>query len=192
MLMRRIIWTVIVTAWTAAAAAATEDCSGGKPAAEAPAALQDFAFLIGRWRIDLKRQTANGWSPPRPQHALWTGRYALDGMAIYDEWFDTAPDLAPATPRGANLRVYNSETKQWLMTWIHTSGLTATTLTAERRGDAMIMWQSHPTGPAWEAEFIVESADRWTRTQYQIDENGERSAQYLLIATRLPCTDSTD
>ncbi|MEM1260803.1 MAG: hypothetical protein AAGH76_00255 [Pseudomonadota bacterium] len=187
MLSRPILVWFVAFAVSLGTASAAEDCYGGKPAAEAPPELKEFEFLIGRWRVDLKKQTASGWSPPRPQPALWTGRYALDGMAIYDEWFDTDPALAPATPSGANLRVYNSETNQWLMTWIHTTGAVATTLAAEQRDGTMVMWQTHPDGPAWEAEFVVESDDRWTRTHFQIDENGQRSAQFLLIATRLPC-----
>ena len=184
--------TAVLAALLGAAplALAAADCHGGERAADAPAELAQFEFLIGHWRIDLKRRQGDAWSPPRPQPAFWTGRYALGGTAIYDEWFDTDPELVPTTARGANLRVYDPESARWAMTWIHTGKPAPTALAAKMRDGMLTMWQLHPDGPNWEATFAVTSGDQWTRTRYVIDEDGVRTPQFQLIATRVPCRTS--
>ena len=162
-------------------------CDFGAKHPNAPDEIEQFSFLVGNWSVELKQWQQGGWSPPRPQNAYWTGRYALDGMAIYDEWFDVDPALDPTTDRGANLRMYDAENQVWQMTWLHSRGFAPTDLSAELRGEKMVMWQNHPESPAWEAEFEVVSVDEWVRTQYAIDAEGNRSARFRLKATRLAC-----
>ena len=179
--------TTLLVALAPAVVMATTDCRGGTASPDAAPELGEFEFLIGHFRVDLKRRQGDDWSPPRPQPALWTGRYALGGTAIYDEWFDTDPDIVPTTGRGANLRVYDGESKRWAMTWIHTSQADPTALAAEMRDGVLTMWQLYPDGPSWEATFEVLSPDRWMRTQYSLDENGKRTPQFQLIAERVAC-----
>ncbi len=177
--------------WCCNPALAADDCAIGTRAADAATELAQFEFLLGDWTIELRRWTDNGWSPPRPQPARWHGRYALGGYAIYDEWFDVDPTLAPDTKRGANLRVYDRDAKRWSMTWLHTAGNVGTVLAAEIRAGVLTMWQTHPVDDSWEAEFVVENATEWVRTRYQKDASGQRTPQFQLTARRAPCGDET-
>src|SRR5882762_136137 len=60
------------------------DQTTGKPNPKAPAALSQFAFLIGQWRFDAKFKSPKGqW---QAFHGTWIGRYILDGYAIADEY----------------------------------------------------------------------------------------------------------
>src|SRR6201995_3823830 len=56
------------------------DQNFGKPNPNAPAALSQFAFLIGRWRCDATITLANGES--QKYEAAWGVRYILDGYVI--------------------------------------------------------------------------------------------------------------
>ncbi|MEM1080891.1 MAG: hypothetical protein AAGH65_04850 [Pseudomonadota bacterium] len=187
--VRSAVWSVVMCAcvFTSATHATDAACDLGQPHPEAPSQLDQFAFLIGFWKIDLFQMQGEAWSPPRPNPAYWTGRYALGGMAIYDEWFDVDPTIDPNTPRGANLRAYDRASNQWQMTWLHTGANTPTDLTAALRGEHMVMWQNHPETPPWEAEFVIHSNDHWTRTHYNLTEDGTRSAQFKLEARRIVC-----
>jgi hypothetical protein len=55
----------------------------GKTNPNAPPALSQFAFLIGRWRCKATITLANGES--QEYEAAWIGRYILDGYVIADE-----------------------------------------------------------------------------------------------------------
>ncbi|MEM6639716.1 MAG: hypothetical protein AAF610_07425 [Pseudomonadota bacterium] len=171
------------------AAASTDNCHMGTVNKAAPSELAQFSFLIGDWSVDMHRWQTDQWSPPRPQKAFWRGRYALGGMAIYDEWFDIDPAVDASTPRGANLRMFDTKNAVWQMTWLHTQAYSPTDLSAKERDGNMVMWQNHPEGPSWEAEFEVVSDNQWVRTHYALDEDGKRSPLFRLVANRTACRD---
>lgn len=82
----------------------------------APPELTRFAFLIGKWRCDVKLKRVEGtWENLK---ATWEGRYILDGYAIADEYRMTtlAGELLVF---GINLRTYDAKEKAWNMKWLN-------------------------------------------------------------------------
>ncbi|MGD2133034.1 MAG: hypothetical protein PVI23_09585 [Maricaulaceae bacterium] len=142
----------------------------GERAADAPEELEQFAFLVGCYDIAASRWSAEtgDFGPSAP--ARWNGRWALDGWAIYDEWFDVQiPGQAPDLGRGANLRVYETDTGQWVMVWAHTEG-PGQVLRAEQREEGLVMWREHPLRDTdWRAVFTVDDDGGWTRVDYSRD-----------------------
>ena len=54
----------------------------GNPNPKAPPELSQFAFIIGKWRCDVRAKGENGtW---QTYQATWVGRYILDGYVIAD------------------------------------------------------------------------------------------------------------
>ena len=87
----------------------------GKPNANAPAALSQFAFIIGRWRCDAKALMPNGqW---QTFQATWLGRYILDGYAIDDEYRMTGAS-GELIVHGLNFRSYDSARQTWNIKWL--------------------------------------------------------------------------
>jgi hypothetical protein len=176
---------LLVTAahtWAAAAA-----CDHGSAHPKAPPETAQFAFLIGEFDITLHGWQGDGWSPPRPAGARWNGRYGLNGMAIYDEWFDPGPEHADGT-WGVNVRTFDPEAGLWKMMWISLPTREVQDLRAELRDGTLTMWQVYPKRPGWKAEFEVTDEDHWARVSYvRDDETGPWSPQYRLAATRIPC-----
>ena len=163
-------------------------CSDGAPHPDAPAEFSQFAFLIGDYEVSSHRWLGDAWSPPRPGPlARWNGWYGLGGMAVYDEWYNEDPALSPDTGRGVNVRYYDPEKAEWQMMWISTTGAQVQDLRAKVIDGTLTMWQVYPEKPTFLAEFTVEDADHWSRTQYVVDEDGTKTPAYLLRATRIPC-----
>ncbi|PHR62941.1 MAG: hypothetical protein COA47_01210 [Robiginitomaculum sp.] len=164
-------------------------CEPGAPHAKAPAELAQFDFLIGDFTIEGQAWTAQGWrsSPTPPPPARWNGKYGLDGMAIYDEWFNVDPGLNLDTPRGVNVRFYDEKTSEWKMMWVHTGVGQVQDLRAEMRDGELTMWQEYPDRPDFLATFIREDKDHWHRISFAKDDEGNWTKTIKLAATRLPC-----
>ena len=120
------------------------DKNFGKPNPNAPAALAQFAFLIGRWRCDATITLANGES--QKYEAAWIGRYILDGYVIADEYGMAIP--AGETPAGEtivlgmNFRAYDSARQQWNIKWLNALTGTWTDLGTEELGGVRFDGQS--------------------------------------------------
>jgi hypothetical protein len=85
----------------------------------APAALSQFAFLVGRWRCEAKVRLANGeW---QTLHATWLGRFILDGYAIADEYRMTG-STGELIALGLNLRTYDATKNMWNIKWLNALG----------------------------------------------------------------------
>jgi hypothetical protein len=140
----------------------------GERAPDAPSQLSEFEFVIGCFHIDaqLYDRETNAYGPTAPTY--WNGRWALNGWAVYDEWFDVQiPGQPPALGRGANLRVVNPETGVWTMVWAHTNGTPGQDLRAQMRAGDMVMWAVHPLRENdWKAVFEIIDDDHWVRTEY--------------------------
>lgn len=163
-------------------------CDPGEPAADAPAGLRQFDFLIGRHDIALHAWTGSGWTPPRPVGARWNGWWGLEGRAVYDEWID--PDTTGGRPpsRGVNVRLYDEAEDRWTMMWVAEPGRTVQDLRAELRDGRLTMWQVHPERRGWKAEFERLEDGRWARTAFLQDEaSGAWTPQFRLVATPVPC-----
>ena len=117
--MAAVILSLGILAVTAASAQAPAVTRYGERSANAPAELDAFAFLIGKWEGGGKTRLANG-KIAEFSRVAWIGRYILDGTAIADEFHASAPDGSPYL--GISLRQYNSATKQWLVEYLNVSG----------------------------------------------------------------------
>jgi hypothetical protein len=116
-----------------------KDQSTDKPNPKAPAALAQFAFLIGEWRFDAKFKSPDGeW---QKFHGTWIGRYILDGHAIADEYrmFGTGGNVIV---HGMNFRVYDAAKQVWNIKWLNALAGTWTDLTSEEFGGAKFEGQS--------------------------------------------------
>jgi hypothetical protein len=77
--------------------------------------LARFAFLIGKWRCEVKLQAATGdW---QTFAATWFGRYVLDGYAIADEYRMTGPS-GELIVLGVNFRTYDATKQVWNIKWL--------------------------------------------------------------------------
>lgn len=78
--------------------------------------LSRFAFLIGKWRCDVKLKREDGsWEP---LEASWVGRYVLDGYAIMDEFRMTTP-TGELLVLGVNVRAYDVKKRAWTLKWLN-------------------------------------------------------------------------
>lgn len=163
-------------------------CDYGAPHPNAPAALDQFSFLIGDFSISGHAWLGDQWSPPRPgPKSRWNGWYELGGMAIADEWYDTDPGFDPNSGRGLNVRTYDPDAGEWDMMWFHTSTLQVQDLRAEVIDGVLTMWQVYPERQNFRATFHIEDEDHWSRITYAKDEAGEWVKTVKLAATRIAC-----
>ena len=101
------------------AQALNRDKEYGNPNPKAPPELSQFAFIIGKWRCDVRLKGEDGtWQPYR---ATWVGRYILDGHAIADEYRMTT-QTGELIVHGMNFRFYSVEKKNCVMRWLNATG----------------------------------------------------------------------
>jgi hypothetical protein len=111
----------------------------GKPHPKAPAALAQFAFLIGRWRCEARLKSEDGeW---QTFNATWVGRYVLDGYQIADEYrmISSSGELIVF---GVNFRAYDAARKTWNMKWLDAVAGTWTDLGPEDLGGVSLAGRS--------------------------------------------------
>lgn len=88
----------------------------GKLNPNAPAALSQFAFLIGKWRCEARLRSDNGeW---QSFDGTWLGRYILDGYAIADEYSMTGSS-GELLVLGTNFRAYDAAQQTWNIKWLN-------------------------------------------------------------------------
>lgn len=111
----------------------------GKPNPNAPAALSQFAFLIGRWRCEAKVRSAEGeW---QTFEAAWLGRYILDGYAIADEYRMTGAS-GDLIVLGMNFRAFDVARQGWKIKWLNALSGTWVDLGPEELGGVSFDGQS--------------------------------------------------
>jgi len=168
--------------------APVKSCDYGAMHPNAPEETSQFSFLIGDYKVELRKWLGEDWSPPQPGvTARWNGHYGLGGMAIVDEWFNPDPAQNPDAPRGINVRMYDADAGEWDMMWIATSAHQVQDLRAKVIDGVLTMWQVYPERPTFKATFNVDDADHWQRTAWAKNDAGEWEKTFLLSATRLPC-----
>jgi hypothetical protein len=97
----------------------------------APVALSQFAFLLGRWRCDASVRSANDeW---QSFQATWLGRFILDGYAIADEYRMTNSS-GELIVIGLNLRTYDAASQTWNIKWLNALAGTWTDLASPELG----------------------------------------------------------
>lgn len=111
----------------------------GQPNPNAPAALVQFAFLIGRWRCEARVRTGDGdW---QTFQATWLGRYILDGYAIADEYRMTGP-AGELIVFGMNFRTWDAVRRNWNIKWLNALAGTWTDLGTDELGGVTFDGQS--------------------------------------------------
>lgn len=96
--------------------AMNRDQEYGNPNPKAPPELSQFAFIVGKWRCDVRVKGEDGtW---QPYQATWVGRYILDGYVIADEYRMTN-QKGELIVHGMNFRSYSVEKKTWMMRWLN-------------------------------------------------------------------------
>ncbi|GJL91655.1 hypothetical protein [Hyphococcus sp.] len=163
-------------------------CDYGTMHPNAPAETEQFAFLIGDYKVTFHAWQGESWSPPQPGvTARWNGYYGLGGMAIIDEWFHPDPAQDPNSPRGINVRMYDKEAGEWDMMWVATGANQVQDLRAKVIDDVLTMWQVYPDRANFQATFHIDDKDHWSRVAYTKGDNGEWVKTFKLAATRIPC-----
>lgn len=165
-------------------------CDYGALHENAPPQTEQFAFLIGDYKVTLHQWQGEDWSPAQPGvSARWNGYYGLGGMAIIDEWYN--PDIAqnPDGNHGVNVRLYDPEAEEWDMMWVATRNHQVQDLRAKIIDGKLTMWQVYPERANFRAVFNVDDDDHWNRVSYVKDENDEWARQFKLAATRIACAE---
>lgn len=84
----------------------------------APAELDVFSFLIGKWEGSGRTRLADG-TVAEYDGLTWIGRYILDGMAIADELHTPQPDGSPGM--GITFRYFDPENEYWIVEFLNVS-----------------------------------------------------------------------
>ena len=86
----------------------------GTPHPDAPPELQQFAFFIGTWQCSGLDRHEDGTE--EPFEAVWTGRWALDGHVIADD-YEARDSDGHRVVLGSHYRFFNAKTRRWVMKW---------------------------------------------------------------------------
>jgi len=115
---------VLVVAMLAMTTVTGRDAMAAEPAittygernAEAPAELDLFSFIVGKWSGTGRTRVADG-SHVEWQGATWIGRYILNGMAIADELHAPGPD--GKLYLGITFRQFDTEHDAWIVEFLN-------------------------------------------------------------------------
>jgi hypothetical protein len=125
----------------------------GRPHPDAPAELEQFAFMVGEFDcVDEMRQKDGSFLRFR---AIWNARYFLNGFGIQDEYW---------TPRffTSNIRIYDPKSKQWQVTFFRMPGYQSGVWQGKKEGNMMVMRRDGRTiGPGLTFYDISEDGFRW-------------------------------
>jgi hypothetical protein len=82
----------------------------------APAELDAFSFLVGKWKGVAKVRLENGNNAEND--VIWIGRYVLDGMAIADEGYSVGPGGATRL-EGFSIRYFDPSNRSWTIEFVN-------------------------------------------------------------------------
>jgi hypothetical protein len=140
----------------------------GSRSPAAPAELDLFAFLIGKWEGTAKVRKPDGTMADGGK-ITWTGRWVLDGSAIADEGQATGPDGRPYF--GVSLRRYDRQARAWTVEFINVTAnfirrqVNPRSGSVKRQGDTVVVEAADGDRVAREF-YEVLSHDRFV---YRID-----------------------
>jgi len=158
-------------------------------APDAPEELEEFAFLIGCFDVEVSMWNADheSWSEPVTGH--WSGRWAMDGWAIQDEWSGIQnPGMRDHMGRGMNIRTYDPDGHRWVIAWTHVGEQGVRDRRARRFGDSIRVWQPFPEwSPGWEAQFDIDESGHWTRTELRSPDDENWTPERKMVARPVSC-----
>lgn len=164
----------------------------------APAETYEFGRLVGVWHVDAEIRRADGsWMESAP--GIWAWKYALDGFAVSDLWFQSADNLPVYM---ANLgrdyllmsnRIFDVGSMKWQVAWMangsgQAMGADFGTFTAVFENDEIVM-----TSPPGDGSFglqrvvfhdIEEDSFQW-KSEYATDDGKPWNTVMRLRATRI-------
>ena len=166
---------------------AQPSCELGKPAEGMPEEFSQFAFIVGDFDVNYRRMTHEGWSEPVGR-ARWNGRYALDGRAIIDWWYEGRTEEEGAA--GINVRLYDPKEKVWKTAWHYTANHEVRELRQKiwEEDGRLHLWQVYPEAPERNVYFEIYEGGRWARIdQLKDSATGEWSPAVMLEAIPAKC-----
>lgn len=164
---------------------AQDTCDLGAPAEGMPEEFAQFDFIIGDFDVNYRQMTEDGWSTPLG-NARWNGRYALDGRAIMDWWYEGGPDQ----PAGVNIRMFDPAKKVWKTAWHYTGNFEVRELRQKiwEEDGKLHLWQVYPDAEERNVYFEEYENGRWARIdQAKNPETGEWSPVFMLEAVPAEC-----
>jgi len=114
-----LVAAVLATSWVTgrdAVAAEPAITTYGERNPEAPAELNLFSFLVGKWSGTGRTRVADG-SHVEWEGATWIGRYILNGMAIADELHAPGPD--GTVYLGITFRQFDTKHDGWIVEFLN-------------------------------------------------------------------------
>ncbi len=142
--MKHLTYCLLLVSFTSLATPETATrFDPGEMAEGAPPELQHWGKLVGQWSTEgesLKRD-GSGWE--HSGSADWDFFWAFNGWGIQDNY--TSPPLSEkledesTRQHGINLRIYNPDTKQWVLTWLTTRSPVPSNFTAVSSDDSVVM-----------------------------------------------------
>jgi len=157
----------------------------GNPNPKAPPELSQFAFIIGKWRCDVRLTGEDGTR--QSYQATWVGRYILDGYVIADEYRMTN-QRGELIVHGMNFRSYSVEKKTWVMRWLSAAGFWLE-LGPEKLGGVRVtprtitfnMIDSFAPDALTRVTFSNISERHFTWTGERSSDQGKTWAEYIVI-----------
>ncbi len=170
-----------------------QSCDYGQRHPSMPAAFDQYAFMIGDYRIEARRGQDDGWTQKGPGEPLWRGSYIMNGMAIMDEWFNADPSITPETGRGVNIRFWDAAENKWKVAWQYSTDPEVRTLESSIDEDGKLrLYRIHDkkfaaTADGQKIYFEIYDDNHWARITEQLDENGVYKPKLKLEAFRIAC-----
>jgi len=164
--------------------------------AKAPAETKEFGRLVGLWHVETEMASGSGEFVPMAP-GLWAWKYALDGFAVSDLWYQSAENLPSYM---ANLgrdylltanRVYAVAEHRWHVAWMANGagsvmGADVGTFTAQLVDGELVM-SSGPGSFGLQRVIFSEFSDdsfRW-RSDYSQDDGKTWTTVMRMRAKRL-------
>jgi hypothetical protein len=153
------------------------------PDKDRAAELALFAWIVGRWEIDVTTFLEDG-TTHRGRGEIHAG-WVLQGLAIQDVWMiprlrDREPGIEPLPGAGnwygTTLRIYDPELNAWRILWNDPATNFFTQQIARARGRDIVQTGADPRGGSmqWIFSEIEPNSFHWTGERTQDERNWRR------------------
>lgn len=170
----------------------------GEMNSSAPPQTADFGRLVGLWETEQQMRAADG-SWVGSDRGYWAWKYALNGFAVRDLWFQSGSELPSyMTNLGRDylltgMRIFDRRAGQWKVAWMaNGTGLLqgADFGTFEAKADGGDVIQHGPPIPGVGLQRVVfsdinDGSFTWT-SEYSQDDGVTWIAVMRVRATRIP------
>jgi len=109
----------------------------------APPELMHWGKLAGQWTCEEEGLNPDGSGWQSAGNSDWDFLWAYNGWGIQDNYYSpsrqTPLEDESKRQRGVNLRIYNTATNQWVLTWLTTASPKSLPMTAQSTDTQMVM-----------------------------------------------------